>query len=260
MWDASIENLKKAIDRNPMSYDPLHNLAGSYWRMRKYEKAEEYWQRTLDVAPDFTVAKVRLAALYIHWRGDVEPLRNYVSQNPDAHPSNFFILRNFEGMLQAIEINDEEIFTGHYYVTPESYFTGLAYTYLGDTQIAEDHFKTAQTVLEEMLQEQPEDFRIMARLSTVYAYLDKTEQAVREAEKVMELVPLEYDSLLGAAYISNAARVYAIVEEADKAVQLLEKALEIPSRISRNYLKVDPRWDPIREDESFRQLISEEME
>ena len=259
IWDEFIENLKKEIERNPLSSDALFNLALSYWHMRKYEKAEEYFQRTLDIAPDFTGAKVRLAALYIYWKGDVEPLRNYVSQNPNAHPENIFMLRNFERMLPTIERNDEEIFTSQYYITPESYFTGLAYTYLGDTQTAEDHFETAQSVLEELLQEQPEDLRIRARLSTVYAYLDKTDRAIREAEKVMELVPLEYDSMLGAAYIINAAYVYAIAGEYDKAVQLLEKALEIPSTISRNSIKIDPRWDSLREHESFRQLIAKEM-
>jgi len=255
LWDQSIENLKKVIERNPLNHDPVYQLALSYLSLREYERAEEYLKRTIAIAPDYAEAKQTLARLDILWKGDVEPLQNYISVHSDVDPSNYFMVRDFEGMLQAAGRSNRDLHTSQYYITPNSYYEGLAYKYIGDDQNAETHFRKAQIVLEGLLQENHDDYRIRARLGSVYAFLGEHEDAIREGEKTMELMPLERDSFLGVYYITNMAQIYAVIGKAEIAVELLEESLELPGDISYHLLNADPIWDPIREHRSFRRLI-----
>ncbi len=255
MWDESEKNFLKAIERNPRNHDPIYQLALSYYSLRNYEKAAEYINRAIAIAPDFTEAKEILAYIHVPWKGDQRPLRDFLSQHPSSSPYYYFLLRDFEGMLQFVEKSGEEIFKSQYHVTPKQYISGLAYTHLGDSLIAKNHFEMALQVLEEKLNQQPDDYRIKAKLGYIHAYLGNTDMAYRNAENVMQIMPLEKDALIGAGYIINAAEIYAIIGEVEKSVQLLEQALNIPSDINRNTLRIDPVWDSIREHESFRQLI-----
>ncbi len=51
------------------------------------------------------------------------------------------------------------------------------------------------------------------------------------------------------------AYVYARVGEHEKSIELLEELLVIPSPISVNLLKVDPWFDPLRDNPRFQSLL-----
>jgi eukaryotic-like serine/threonine-protein kinase len=262
MWEQSIENQKREIELDPLNVSSYYELALSYVQLRQYDRAIEYLNKALSLAPDFESAKQFVARTHLLWKGDIEPLRRYISQNPDAgvfSSYSYFMLRDFEGMLSKTEGMREEIITGQTYVTPKHYYAGLAYTYLGDRPGARSQFEKSQKILKGMLQDRPDDYRILASLSTVYAFLNMPDEAISMVEKVNEMIPLEKDALLGSDYIINTAVVYAILGNGEMASEYLEWALSIPSLISVQMLKIDPIWDPIREHENFRKLVSDEV-
>jgi len=52
------------------------------------------------------------------------------------------------------------------------------------------------------------------------------------------------------------AGVYALLGEADAAVDRAKYLLSIPSPLSIGLLQVDPEWDPIRSNPGFERLVA----
>jgi TolB-like protein len=56
----------------------------------------------------------------------------------------------------------------------------------------------------------------------------------------------------------SVARAYVALHDFDRAIPLLEHALSVPAAeaITRGYLRLDPWWDPIRNDPRFQKLLN----
>jgi serine/threonine-protein kinase len=94
-------------------------------------------------------------------------------------------------------------------------------------------------------------------LSWVYLALDRKTDAINIARRAVELLPLEKDAVLGSGNLAALAEIQAQTGNAADAVQNLKKLLAIPAgeTISIARLKIDPVWDPIRNDPGFQQLL-----
>jgi hypothetical protein len=51
------------------------------------------------------------------------------------------------------------------------------------------------------------------------------------------------------------ARIYAIIGEAEKAIDLLEHSLQTPAGLTVHEIRLDPTWDVLREHPRFQTLI-----
>jgi serine/threonine-protein kinase len=85
--------------------------------------------------------------------------------------------------------------------------------------------------------------------------LGRKEDAIREGKRSVELLPLGKDAYWGADRLLDLATVYVHVGEPDRSIELLERLLTIPSSISKLQLRMDPFWDPLRENPRFRHLV-----
>ena len=88
--------------------------------------------------------------------------------------------------------------------------------------------------------------------------MDNREAAVKAARKAVALVPIQRNVYDGPGYLLTLAQVYAHFGDADQAVPLIGKLLDIPGWwISPAVLRLDPIWDPIRGDPRFQALLKE---
>jgi len=94
----------------------------------------------------------------------------------------------------------------------------------------------------------------MARIS---AGLNDTAATLQFIEQSMEAFPTMVDRLtaVGAEGGVSTAESYLLVGEIDAALERLEYWLSRPSRLSVALLRVDPIWDPIRDDPRFLALL-----
>ena len=51
------------------------------------------------------------------------------------------------------------------------------------------------------------------------------------------------------------AKIYTRVGEADKALDLIDKLLSMPCELSVGLLRLDPVWDPLRDNPRFQALL-----
>ena len=96
-------------------------------------------------------------------------------------------------------------------------------------------------------------------LGVAYALLGEAAPAIAEGEKAIALKSTSEDLFEGPKVEETVAQIYAALGDADHAVPILKRLLQIPYRqpITTESLRVDPFWDPIRNDPRFQELVAE---
>ena len=100
------------------------------------------------------------------------------------------------------------------------------------------------------------DHRVRSSLGIVYAGLGRKEAAVREGKLGVELFPVYKDAFIGSIREEDLAFIYTLVGEYDLALDKLKYLLSISSMtMSVPMLRLDPRWDPLREHPRYKDLL-----
>ena len=88
------------------------------------------------------------------------------------------------------------------------------------------------------------------------AALGRKEEALRERQRAIELLPFEKDSINGAHMIEFFAITAAWAGEKDLACEKLVAALRLNVQLSHGQLKLLPLWDPLRGDLCFEKIVA----
>ena len=128
----------------------------------------------------------------------------------------------------------------------------------GDSSASRAESEQVGGVLEAALRERPNDPNILGQLSWIYLALGRNAEALSAARRATNILPVEKDALLGPGVLTNLAEVEAHAGETEEAIKILRHLLAIPAGldISIARLKIDPVWDPIRNDPGFQQLLT----
>jgi tetratricopeptide (TPR) repeat protein len=133
------------------------------------------------------------------------------------------------------------------------YFGGVALLQLGRTEEGRDVLQTVAGVFEGMVAEGGQ--RWSEALGLVYGYLGRYEDGVAQAERAIEFWAEDHHT--GPTAEESLAWIHAYAGEVEPAVAIFDHLLEIPytDSITVDYLRLDPRADPIREDPRFQALL-----
>lgn len=70
---------------------------------------------------------------------------------------------------------------------------------------------------------------------------------------------MEKDAIVGANFLLGLAQIEAHTGQSEEATKILGQLLKVPAGeyVSVMRLKIDPVWDPIRNDPGFQKLLSD---
>ena len=139
---------------------------------------------------------------------------------------------------------------------PKNFLLGRVYFYAGDKVKAHEAYQSARAYIERAVAEQPQSAFVQLALAELMAGIGERDEAIRLCERAVEMLPVSRDALHGPTILVYSAEIYGMLGDATRAVPLIERSLAIPSFQQRPTLHLDPKWDSIRSDPRFQQLIA----
>src|SRR6266403_4198008 len=265
-WAQSTANMEKAAALDPKNAWVLQNLSFNYEANRNFETGEKILDRGLAVAPQSFAIRGLKAKLALEWKGDASVSEKFLSEVPGGvDPEgiitlsriNILILqRRFAEALQLVEKMPKETVHGEGTApTPKAFFEGILHFLLGEKDKARADFERARVIVEESVRDVPDDPGRHAQLGAIFAGLGRKEEALREGKRAVALLPESKDAFEGPQVTIALAQIYCWTGEKEQALQLIERSLSTPNGINVPLLKLDPVWDPIRDDPRFKALI-----
>jgi TolB-like protein/Tfp pilus assembly protein PilF len=269
-WAESTANLEKAVSLNPKDAWPLQNLTDNYAMQRDYEKANKTIDRALALDPTAVGPLAVKSKLAIFEKGDFSvaekafdalksvPMSKEQKLEITGSQIDVFLLeRKYQEALQAAEsVPDDEIAAFLPHMWSKYFYIGFARKALRDEPGARAAFLKAKTAAEEQVKRSPDVEKPHIQLAKVLAFLGERDAALAEAQQAAELLPESKDALGGPEVMEGVAQVYAILGEKDRAIEVLNGLLSRPSAMTVEILKVNPIWDPLRNDPGFQALLS----
>jgi serine/threonine-protein kinase len=145
------------------------------------------------------------------------------------------------------------------------FWLGWAQDVAGDHAAAQESWRQARSELALLLKEQPENYQLIGDLALTNMGLGDKAAEFALTEQAMSVLPIEKDALSGPGLIENLARVAAGTGEPDRAIAALQKLLSIPyvgplaagMPLTPALLRLDPMFDPLRNNPRFQKLVSE---
>ena len=263
-WSEALAYGHEAILLSPRNGNFATGLAESYTRQREFAAANYYYGRALELTPRSVSGRLTKAIAYLNLSGDVKGARRFF---PDV--SENMAPTGLEGILITLSdivllLSDEQQ-TKVLALSPAAFdgdTAGLAlakalvYRRRDKTILARVSFDSARAALQNSVRREPDDYIYHALLGLASAGLGHADEAVREGERAISLLPVSRDAVDGALLPANLARIYVLLGERDKAIDQLELVFSRPGPLSANWLKADPFWDPLRGSPRFQGLAA----
>src|SRR5262249_53228946 len=129
------------------------------------------------------------------------------------------------------------------------------YLWKGDAANARHWADKAANALEKELRDNPKDDQRIGLRGWALACLGRTEDAIRDARRAVEMRPVSTDANGGAYNLELLAKTYVAAGQPEKAIDTLEELLKAPYWISDRWLAIDPNYAPLRGNPRFQKLI-----
>jgi TolB-like protein/class 3 adenylate cyclase/Tfp pilus assembly protein PilF len=274
-WDKSESYFNDAERLDPRSVGLLTQHALLYTALRHFPEALRKLGQVLNITPD-DVDTIVVEAAIAQAEGDLPRAAALLAPlHVAADDSAALETQAYQAILERnpgpIIPRLQEILTepdpALGYLNGElRFWLGWAQEVAGNHAAAQETWKRARSELEPFLKEQPENFTLFFDLALTNTCLGDRATAYGLVEKATAAFPIEKDAIDGPAPTETLARVSAQMGEPDRAIMSLQKLLQTPyeSPLASNVpltpalLRLDPMFDPLRNDPRFQKLAAEQ--
>jgi serine/threonine-protein kinase len=266
--DEAVAEFDEARRLEPGSPSAAFAAAVFHLRLRRDEEAMRAFDRALALEPDYHMVKVIKGHTYLRWKGTPDTLAAAMETVPAAWDPDgmatwarytaLWAQRRYAEGLAMLDRSRTLLSRDGLVYQPMPLMRARLYDAMGDRERARAGYLDARRVLEDSAAARPGDASIRIALGMAYAGLGRRADAVREARRAMELVPLASNAPAATAFMGGAVEVFARAGETGAALELIELLFSMPAgrEVTIAYLRVWPGFDGLREDPRFEELLA----
>jgi tetratricopeptide (TPR) repeat protein len=265
-WVDALANFQKASELDPRNDEVAFYRRRTLLEMRRYNELEQLFAKDAasgllrDPWTQLWLAELKLA------EGDPVAAQALLAQVPlEFSPIEWIwkirftaalYLRDYDAANRVIAATPAKFAFVHDGQPPESWADGQVARARGDKQKALAVFAAARKSLDATWENKVKDQSYFEQIAGLDAGLGRKEEAIREARRAIDLMPITKDSYWGPLLVANLALVYAWTGDRDRALEQLEIVAKIPAGPTYGDLRFNPCWDSLRGDPRFDKIVA----
>ncbi len=250
--------MERAVELDPKNAQYIWDLADTYDGMRMPERALEAFERSYAIKPDAgTLSEMTLTALRYH--GDTDEAQRIIARAADPNapaltPARVWIYMLKRDYPEALKVLRSANLPPGALRAGVAAWTGTI-EWMRDPRTAGPALADAAKQLEAVLHDAPSDYTSRGYLAGVYAFAGRSEDAIREGKLAVDVI--SKDAYAGPSEMAALAVVYTHSGHLEDAIDLIERllAMNYDDPLTVQMLKLDPTWDPLRNNPKFKELL-----
>jgi tetratricopeptide (TPR) repeat protein len=266
-WKEAEDHFNRAVVLDPQNYSLLFGIGAEFLNyLRRFDEAQAVLDRALEISPNDEGALAAKANLF-QSQGRLQEAAATLSQIPADSTLDLVTLvrseqaileRRFDDASAVLERKLALAKPGELLSTSSKSFTmqlGYCQEWAGRPDEAHAAFARALQAFKPSPDAivTPEALGLPHVLALTYAGLGEKEKALAQAKQAVTDYGDDAISKPGAEVA--LAQIEARFGDFDAAIAALPHLLEVPNGITSALLRLDPLWDPLRNDPRFQKLV-----
>jgi non-specific serine/threonine protein kinase len=252
-YDEAITYAEKALEIRSLDRESYRLLGIAYLDKKEYHQAEQMFFKAIEVAPDYAEAYYDIGNTYQKQGKFDQALKMYQKCTIAGGDPNVYVDMGWVYLLKGdfkkaitnfkkcIELKCFEFIANH--------CLGLIFKIQGKEKESKDYYEHCIELCHKLLLDDPENPYVHSTLGLAYTFLGDHQKGTQQGEYAVSLDPEN------GAILYDLARIYALQNEPDKAIQTLEKALDKCLSPSQMEAKLDPHFKPLQGHPSFLKVV-----
>jgi TolB-like protein/Flp pilus assembly protein TadD len=260
--ERSLARLRRAAHLDPRSARAAVSLGWTLLWLRQYAEARKESMRAVALIPGDMGALEQLAMVHLA-EGDLPGARRVLSSVPPeidrARLATYFAVA-FDLWWVLDDAQQRAVLEAGPQVYEDPVWWRMAAAYIaashGESARSRAHADSCRIAVEAALERSSNVAELHTLRGLALAYLGRREEAVREGERGVALMPRSKDAIRAAYLQHGLANILIRVGEHDRALETLEPLLSRPYYLSPGWLRIDPTFAPLRGHPRFERLAA----
>jgi serine/threonine protein kinase/tetratricopeptide (TPR) repeat protein len=265
-WNEALTHAEQARSVDPRSVTTIYRYGGVLLWLRRYDDAAKASDSLLAFS-SLNLAAIEMKAMCFLGKGDLQSARAIVQKPLPGVPVSDLLV-NFGVYWDLMWLFDDmqrqafvqlpiEAF-GDYRSSRAINFAQTYALMLNNAELKKSS-EEAERLFAADLVKSPDDAQANMMRGLALAYLGRRDEAIRQGERGVALLPISRDAYSGPYIQHQLVRIYLVLGEKEKALDLLEPLLRVPYYLSPAWLAIDPNFDSLKGHPRFEKLLKEKL-